>query len=221
MTVTELVAVQDYWETPRAKREAATAAYVQSCQAGSPLNGKQLATEFGMSDSWGRDIVREAKQQGAKPRPAEQQLVTDCQVADSARGERSVTDGSVAPADEAAEVVEPTTPDTDWLGTALSLFVALVAFVVSYGHLYDVALASGESEHLAKLYPLCIDVLAIAAYRAGPRGRRWMLFAVALSVLGNVGSRFTLYVDDIGPAVAVVPVVVAYGAHSLISGKEA
>lgn len=206
--------MRQYWESPRAKRDDATRTYLASCQEGRPLTGKELAIEFGMSDSWGRDIVRQAKRSNPapaapvepQPEPVEPPSDSDCQVADSAEVPAEV--------DETSEAV------TDWVGNVLSLFVALVAFVVSYGHLYDVALASGENEHLAKLYPLCIDVLAIAAYRAGPRGRRWMIFAVALSVLGNVGSRFPQHVGAVGPAVAVVPVVVAFGAHCLISKRE-
>lgn len=62
-----------------------------------------------------------------------------------------------------ARVPIPTAGVGRWLVVLGAGSVALVAGVISFSHLYDVAEKAGESEFVAWLFPLSVDGLAVVA----------------------------------------------------------
>lgn len=66
--------------------------------------------------------------------------------------------------------------------------VAAIGFVISYSHMHDWALANGEPEWRAKLFPLAVDGSILAAslvlYADSRAGRRASLLAYFITVIG-------------------------------------
>lgn len=70
------------------QREAARQAYRDSVAAGNPLSGRELATRFGYSRSWGRDRIREVIAETTRAAPAGSAAFTSHE-ADTMRSEPS------------------------------------------------------------------------------------------------------------------------------------
>lgn len=66
--------------------------------------------------------------------------------------------------------------------------VAAIGFVISYSHMFDWALANGEPEWRAQLFPLAVDGAIVAAslvlYADSRAGRRSSLLAYFITVVG-------------------------------------
>jgi uncharacterized membrane protein YhhN len=102
--------------------------------------------------------------------------------------------------------------------TVTVLAVALVAAAASYGHMLEVAQMAGEPVWLARAFPITVDGLALAALRRGTAGRWWLVFALAVSVAGNVLAQFPEAAATAGPAVSAWPPLALYGTHRLLHG---
>lgn len=105
-----------------------------------------------------------------------------------------------------------------WAARLLATGVCAIAFVASFHHIRDVALAAGESELVATLIPLSIDgvvltgILAWLADEANNRRiRPWALLAVWLGVAGTIlanlrsaSPTLTAYMIAAAPPVALL-----------------
>ena len=113
------------------------------------------------------------------------------------------------------------------LTAAVVLAVAAFAAVVSYSHIYDLARLHGQSGIAARLLPLSVDGLILAASlvllhearngRNAPSLARWMLtVGVGATVAANVG--FGLGFGLVGALVSAWPAVAFIGAAEMALG---
>ncbi|TQN30264.1 uncharacterized protein DUF2637 [Haloactinospora alba] len=79
-----------------------------------------------------------------------------------------------------------------WITIAAVLLLAMIAAVVSYSHMYELALRHGEPAWRAALFPLSVDGIVVAASMAllsdARQGRRGGLLPWTLLVLGSLAS---------------------------------
>jgi hypothetical protein len=114
-----------------------------------------------------------------------------------------------------------------WCAAAAVVAVAAFAAVVSYSHIYDLGRAHGQSGTAARLLPLSVDGLILAASlvllhearaaRPAPLLARCMLWlGVAATVAANVayGARYGL----VGAVVSAWPAVAFVGAAEMLMG---
>jgi hypothetical protein len=77
-----------------------------------------------------------------------------------------------------------------WATIAAVLLLATIAAVVSYSHMYELALRHGESEWRAALFPLSVDGTVVAAsvmlLSDARQGRRGGVLPWSLLVLGGL-----------------------------------
>jgi hypothetical protein len=114
-----------------------------------------------------------------------------------------------------------------WLTAAVVLAVAAFAAVVSYSHIYDLGRVHGQSGTAARLLPLSVDGLILAAglvllaaarqrVRA-PRLARWMLWlGISATVGANVS--YGLPYGPLGAVVSAWPAVAFVGAAEMALG---
>lgn len=158
-------------------RAAAVAEWQARQAEGHELTGAELAQRYGKSPSWGRAVAREAR---AAVTPS-LQLETP---------------------DAALPMGNTTGRVTNWqrrtTGAAV-LVVALVAAVISYSHMRQLALAAGEGAWQAAILPLSVDgMLMCASMTALVRKRSgqavgvlpWLalMLGVGASVAANIAS---------------------------------
>ncbi|WP_435058970.1 DUF2637 domain-containing protein [Streptomyces sp. bgisy060] len=92
------------------------------------------------------------------------------------------------------------------------LVQAVIAAVLSFAHLHDLAAAAGQGGWKAWAYPVSVDLLLVAAWRrlrsGGPRAAGWCWFLVALtaSLGANVATAGLL---DLGAVPAWLRIIVA------------
>jgi hypothetical protein len=189
-------------------------------ESGGTLTGKELAARFGRSAKWGQNQAAAARAEAAEraapavapvPRhePAASPVVPVPRAA--ARPEHAVKRPPAA---------RGTAPARHWVDTVTVLVVALVAAAASYGHMLEVAQMAGEPVWLARAFPITVDGLALAALRRGTSGRWWLVFALAVSVAGNVLAQFPDAAATAGPAVSAWPPLALYGTHRLLQGDR-
>lgn len=165
------------------RRRAARAVAAAAVTAGEDLSAAELGERFGMSRSWGRDILREVE--GA--------------------------DGSHVAAVTAA-APSPSAPGRSRVTTLAVLVVAAVAAIVSYEHMRALAAAAGEGWR-SWLLPLSVDGLMVAASMTALARRQagepvgalaWLSLGlgIAASVTANVAAAEPTLV---GRAVAAWP----------------
>lgn len=123
-------------------------------------------------------------------------------------------DGTAVAADRHADG-RPAPPRRTWQDTAITLVVALVAAAASYGHMLDVALMAGEPVWIARLFPVTVDGLVLAALRRGEHGRRGLALGVAVSIAANVLAQFPDVAATAGPVASAWPPLALYGTHRL------
>jgi hypothetical protein len=110
------------------------------------------------------------------------------------------------------------------LTAAVVLAVAAFAAIVSYSHIYDLGRAHGQAGTAARLLPLSVDGLILAASlvllhearngRSAPALARWMLgLGVAATVAANVA--YGLPYGPLGAVVSAWPAVAFIGAAEL------
>ncbi|NYI95108.1 hypothetical protein HNR12_001385 [Streptomonospora nanhaiensis] len=79
-----------------------------------------------------------------------------------------------------------------WITTTTVLLLAAIAAVVSYAHMFELALRHGEPAWRAGLFPLSVDGMIVAASMALPadarQGRRGGVLPWALLVVGSAAS---------------------------------
>jgi hypothetical protein len=163
--------------TNGSERHAAVAAWQEGAAAGAPLSGAQLGDQYGRSARWGRSVIAEARQlPDGMPAAA---------TAPEATPERQ----------EAGQATSPWVRRTTTLAV---LAVALVAAVVSYEHMRNLAAAAGEGWR-AWLVPVSVDGLMVAASMTALTRRRagqpvgalaWvaLLFGISASVAANIAA---------------------------------
>lgn len=75
-----------------------------------------------------------------------------------------------------------------WVTVRTVLLLALIAAVVSYSHMYELALRHGEPEWRAALFPLSVDGMMVAASMTllsdARRGRKGGVLPWALLIIG-------------------------------------
>jgi hypothetical protein len=196
-------------------RHAAVAAWQEAAARGTQLTGAELARRFGRSDRWGRQVVADAR------RSARSGVTTgDDQQASALTPGGTPSGTHPTPAmpggDAAAGAGTPMPARRTWQDSAITLVVALVAAAASYGHLLDVALMAGEPVWIARLFPVTVDGLVLAALRRGGAGRRWLALGVAVSVAANVLAQFPDVAATAGPVVSAWPPLALYGTHRLL-----
>ncbi|MEU9850712.1 DUF2637 domain-containing protein [Streptomyces sp. NPDC047985] len=92
------------------------------------------------------------------------------------------------------------------------LVQAVIAGVLSFAHLHDLAAAAGQAGWKAWAYPISVDLLLVAAWRrlrsGGPKAAAWCWFLVALtaSLGANVATAGLL---DLGAVPAWLRILVA------------
>lgn len=194
------------------RRAEAADTYRASLLEGAPLTGRELGDRFGLSRSWGRDVIRDAV------------------AVDRGNGSHPVLELSASPdvgqppplEVAATEPPQAATaqPRRPWYDNAVTGVVALVAFLASYGHMYDVALSAGEPLWIARAWPITVDGLAFAALRRGEAGKRWLALSLLISVAANVVAQFPELAATVGPAVSGWPPLALYGTHRLLHGRH-
>lgn len=79
-----------------------------------------------------------------------------------------------------------------WITTATVLLLAAIAAVVSYAHMFELALRHGEPAWRAGLFPLSVDGMIVAASMAllsdARQGRRGGVLPWALLIVGSAAS---------------------------------
>lgn len=192
-----------------ARRDAARAAYLDSLVAGSPLTGKALGRMFDRSPRWGLDRIAEAKG-AARHNGGTASSGTTAAVRAAHEPCTSERSGSAGTEIE-AQGVSATRPS--WKDVVIIVVVALVAGAASYGHMYEVALMGGESTWIARVFPITVDGLVLAALRRGDAGKWWLRLALAVSVAANVAAADP---TPTGWAVAAWPPLALLGTHKLL-----
>lgn len=184
-------------------RHAAVAAWAQSALDGTPLTGAQLGERYGRSESWGRGVIRDAREEAASL------TVPAADVPRQGDGNHQARRGAAATAARFFTVMAV-------------LLVAGVAAVVSYVHMRHLALVAGEGWR-ADLVPLSVDGMMVAASltlltkrwegKRAPLAWVALLLGVAASLAANVASAEpTVY----GRAVAFWPPVALVLAFELL-----
>lgn len=83
-------------------------------------------------------------------------------------------------------------PVLRWTTIGAVLLLAAIAAVVSYSHMYDLALRHGEPEWRAALFPLSVDGMVVAASMTlladARQGRRGGVLPWSLLILGSLAS---------------------------------
>jgi hypothetical protein len=195
-------------------------------ESGGKLTGKELAERFGRSAKWGQNQAAAARKDaeeraatagGSVPRhePAARPAVPAPRAAarpEAPPAARPKVNGTPRPPASTAPAAR------HWVDTVTVLAVALVAAAASYGHMLEVAQLAGEPVWLARAFPITVDGLALAALRRGTSGRWWLVFALAVSVAGNVLAQFPAAAATAGPAVSAWPPLALYGTHRLLHG---
>lgn len=195
-------------------RQDARDAYLQSVAVGMPLTGKALGSMYERSERWGRAIIAEVRQtmpgNGTPPEPdpaPDTAAETEPPAPEEPAEDHSTAEtGTVAAADDpAVEEVEPeaaAAPQDATVGGSRRIaqwsvcVVAAVAAVVSYAHMYELAVQAGEGWR-SWLLPLSVDGLLVVAgmsmYRSRAVGERptplaWasLLLGLAASLAANV-----------------------------------
>ncbi|WP_020667324.1 DUF2637 domain-containing protein [Amycolatopsis nigrescens] len=156
-------------------RVQARETYRQSVAAEMPLSGRALGEMFSRSDRWGRDRIAEVRAQDEpSPKPEWQDepsapvstVATETRAAAEPRP--SAPEPPPVPAVRAvaaparAELPPGVSVAVQRTTVAAVAVVALVAAVVSYAHMYELAHRAGE-QWRAWLLPLAVDGLIIAA----------------------------------------------------------
>ncbi|WP_149824700.1 DUF2637 domain-containing protein [Streptomyces tailanensis] len=83
------------------------------------------------------------------------------------------------------------------------LVQALIAAALSFAHLHDIAMASGQDGWKAWAYPVSVDLLLVAAWRrlrtgeAKAAGWCWFVIALAASLGANVATAGLLDLNDV------------------------
>ncbi|MDS1271537.1 DUF2637 domain-containing protein [Lipingzhangella sp. LS1_29] len=79
-----------------------------------------------------------------------------------------------------------------WITIAAVMLLALIAAVVSYSHMYELALRHGEPEWRAALFPLSVDGMIVAASMTllsdARQGRRGGVLPGSLLIIGSLAS---------------------------------
>jgi hypothetical protein len=79
-----------------------------------------------------------------------------------------------------------------WVAIAAVLLLAMIAAVVSYSHMYELALGHGEPEWRAALFPLSVDGMIVGASMTllsdARHGRKGGLLPWTLLILGSGAS---------------------------------
>lgn len=138
----------------------------------------ELGRQFGRSERWARERIREARQTpGSTPiadrqpsaEPAAVPAETAAPAADPAETAEPAAETAAAPAidlaEEAASTTTPVVAETQltwWVSVAAVIVVGGVALVMSYDHMRLLAEQSGEAWR-AWLLPISVDGLMIAA----------------------------------------------------------
>ena len=116
----------------------------------------------------------------------------------------------------APSAAAPPPTKRSWIDTGVTLVVALVAALASYGHMNHVAHLAGESLWIARAWPITVDGLVIAALRRGEAGLPWLVLGLAVSIGSNVLAQYPDVVADVAPAIAAWPPLALYGTHRLL-----
>ncbi|AZK95123.1 MULTISPECIES: DUF2637 domain-containing protein [Streptomyces] len=83
------------------------------------------------------------------------------------------------------------------------LVQAVIAAVLSFAHLHDLAVAAGQDGWKAWAYPVSVDLLMVAAWRKLRAGESravawcWFLIALAASLGANIATAGLLDLDDV------------------------
>lgn len=204
----EPLAVASTW-TPAERRQTARDAYRAQLAAGRLISGAELGRRFGLSPRWGVDRVAEVRAEDAARNNGG---------APTAELHADPTEAPEPPADRHAAGV-PVPARRTWQDSAITLVVALVAAAASYGHMLDVALMAGEPVWIARLFPVTVDGLVLAALRRGKGGHRWLALGAAVSIAANVLAQFPDVAVTAGPAVSAWPPLALYGTHRLLQRR--
>ena len=183
----------------------------------------ELGRQFGRSERWARDRIREARQDAGSGTAADRQAPAERpadSAADPAAAAERPADSAADPATDLAEEVTTSTAAaaddtrlTWWVSVIAVVVVGGVALVMSYDHMRLLAEESGEGWR-SWLLPISVDGLMIAAssvilarQRQGvPAGwLPWMALVagVAVSVAANIaqaGADLKPIGSDGGPA---------------------
>jgi hypothetical protein len=178
--------------TPADRREAGKDAYRASLATGEPMSGTELGRLFDRSSSWGRAIAAEVR--------AESNGNHGVDVLDSPG---AASDGQAAASENlASPMPAPTapalTPGVRLVTTLAVLAVAIVAAVVSFEHMRQLALTAGEGWR-AWLMPVSVDGLVLSASMVALTRRRagqpvgalaWsaLLLGLSASVAANIAA---------------------------------
>jgi hypothetical protein len=195
-------------------KATATAEYLASVATGDPLSGTQLGEMHDRSPRWGRLVIEAAAANlGDGNEPAVERQPPPVEQPEAAAARQPDPD----PEEPAATTRQPA---RRWQDTLTTLVVALVAAAASYGHMHNVALMAGESDWIAKAWPITVDGLAFAALRRGRSGRTWLGLSLAISIAANVIAQFPELAEMAGPVVAAWPPVALYGTHRLLHNSD-
>jgi hypothetical protein len=109
------------------------------------------------------------------------------------------------------------------------LIQALIAAVLSFAHLHDLAVAAGQDGWKAWAYPVSVDLLLVAAWKrlrtgeSKASGWAWFLVALAASLGANIATAGLLDLDHVPAwlriAVAGWPAVAFLGGTLLAHGR--
>jgi hypothetical protein len=195
--------------------------------SGGTLRAPAAAERFGMSERWWRNQINAVAGTNGNGTTAGAARPAVPNPRAAARGgvppaERPRINGTARPArpepPAPRAAARHKAPARHWVDTVTVLAVALVAAAASYGHMLEVAQLAGEPVWLARAFPITVDGLALAALRRGTAGRWWLVFALAVSVAGNVLAQFPDAAATAGPAVSAWPPLALYGTHRLLQG---
>jgi hypothetical protein len=213
-------------------RAAAREAYRASLAAGQPITGAELGRRFGLSDRWGRARVAEVRGETAADRhgqPAgrdrgQPNRDTGQPAQDTSkrpvRSTPSRGTGATGPAGRRREAPAGDGKVARWLRSAITLAVGLVAAAVSYGHMMHVALLAGEPLWAARVWPITVDGLVLAALLRGEQSRVWLAVGAAVSVAANVLNQYPELAEAAGPVVSAWPPLALYGTHRLFHPRN-
>lgn len=179
-------------------RQAAVVEWQARQAEGVELTGAELAQRFGKSPSWGRQVAREARTATA---PTVEPAAPGPPLAapDPAPTASGVQDGTPERPYRGKGVVPSVAAWQRRVTGAAVLVVAVVAAVISYSHMQQLALEAGEGVWQAAMLPLSVDGMMLAASMTALVRKRagenvgvlpWLalLLGVAASVAANIAS---------------------------------